>query len=58
MKRGDFQIFLKANLETGLIGGSVDILQRKIGLKIADPVHVEVDKFYLYFGEKRQKLAN
>jgi hypothetical protein len=39
MKRGDFQIFSKANLETGLKGGYVDILQRKIGPKTAGPTH-------------------
>ncbi len=42
MNRGDFQILSRANLETGLKGGSVDMLQRKIGPKMAGPAHFEV----------------
>ena len=42
MKRDDFQIFLKANLKAGLKGGTVDMLQRKIGPKMAGPAHFEV----------------
>jgi hypothetical protein len=42
VKRGDFQIFSKANLETGLKWGSVDMLQRKIGLKMARQAYFEV----------------
>jgi hypothetical protein len=34
MKRGDFQFCSKANLETGLKGGSVEMLQKKIGPKV------------------------
>jgi hypothetical protein len=55
MKRSDFQIFLKANLETGLIGGSVDILQRKIRLKTPGPAHVEVYEFLSFFLVKNGK---
>jgi hypothetical protein len=42
MKIGDFQIFSKANLETGLKGGSVGMLQRNIGPKTAGLAHFEV----------------
>jgi hypothetical protein len=42
MKRGDFQIVSNANLETGLKGGSVNMLQRKIGPKMAGPAHFEL----------------
>ncbi len=42
MKRGDFQIFSKANFETRLKWGSVDMLQRKTRPKIARPAHFEV----------------
>jgi hypothetical protein len=42
MSRGDFQIFSRANLENGLKGGSVDMLQRKIGPQMAGPVNFEV----------------
>ncbi len=34
--------FKKANLETGPKRGSVDMLQQKIGPKVAGPVHFEV----------------
>jgi hypothetical protein len=42
MKRSDFQIIIKANLETGLNGSSVDMPQRKIEPKMAGPAHFEV----------------
>jgi hypothetical protein len=42
MKRGDFQFFSKSNLETGLKGGSIDMLKRKIEPKVAGPSHFEV----------------
>jgi hypothetical protein len=43
MKIGDFQIFSEANLETGLKGGCVGMLQRNIGLKTAGPAYFEVE---------------
>jgi hypothetical protein len=48
MQRDDFQIFSRANLETGLTGGSVDMLERKIGQKMAGPAHFEVRNFVLF----------
>jgi hypothetical protein len=41
MKRVDFQIVSNANLETGFKWSSVNMLQRKIGPKIAGPAHFE-----------------
>jgi hypothetical protein len=42
MKRGNFQIFSKANLETGLKEASIGMPQRKIGPKMASPAYLEV----------------
>jgi hypothetical protein len=42
MKRVDFQIVSNANLETGLKGSSVNMLQRKTGPKMAGPAHFEL----------------
>jgi hypothetical protein len=45
MKREDFQQIIKANLETGLKGSSVDMPQRNIEPKMARPAHFEVKSF-------------
>jgi hypothetical protein len=54
MNRDDFQIFSKANLETRLKGGSVDILQRKLRPKWLVQRILKFSNFVLFW----QKLAN
>jgi hypothetical protein len=49
MKRVDFKIFSKAYLQTGLKGGSVDMLQSKIGPKLDGQRILKLSNFVLFW---------